>query len=41
MHKTLALVIIDKLLKDGATVHVIDPIAMDECKRHIGDVVMN
>ena len=34
-----ALVVIDKLLKDGATVRVFDPIAMDECKRRIGDVV--
>ena len=39
MREAPALVVIDKLLKDGATVRVFDPIAMDECKRRIGDVV--
>lgn len=39
MRESPALVVIDKLLKDGATVRVFDPIAMDECKRRIGDVV--
>lgn len=39
MRETPALVVIDKLLADGATVRVFDPIAMDECKRRIGDVV--
>ena len=34
-----ALVVIDKLLKIGAQVRVFDPIAMDECKRRIGDSV--
>ena len=40
MREAPALVVIDKLLKDGATVRVFDPIAMDECKRRIGDVVI-
>ena len=39
MREAPALVVIDKLLNDGATVRVFDPIAMDECKRRIGDVV--
>ena len=39
MREAPALVVIDKLLKDGATVRVFDPVAMDECKRRIGDVV--
>ena len=39
MREAPALVVIDKLLTDGATVRVFDPIAMDECKRRIGDVV--
>ena len=39
MREAPALVVIDKLLKDGANVRVFDPIAMDECKRRIGDVV--
>ena len=39
MREAPALVVIDKLLKAGATVRVFDPIAMDECKRRIGDVV--
>jgi UDPglucose 6-dehydrogenase len=39
MREAPALVIIDKLLKDGATIRVFDPIAMDECKRRIGDAV--
>ena len=39
MREAPALVMIDKLLKDGATVRVFDPIAMDECKRRIGDTV--
>ena len=40
MREAPALVIIDKLLKDGATVRVFDPIAMDECRRRIGDSVV-
>ena len=39
MREAPALVVIDKLLKDGATVRVFDPIAMEECKRRIGDTV--
>ena len=39
MREAPSLVVIDKLLKDGATVRVFDPIAMEECKRRIGDVV--
>ena len=39
MREAPALVVIDKLLADGAMVRVFDPIAMDECKRRIGDVV--
>ena len=39
MREAPALVVFDKLLKDGATVRVFDPIAMDECKRRIGDTV--
>ena len=40
MREAPALVVIDKLLKDGAKVRVFDPIAMDECKRRIGDSVI-
>ena len=39
MREAPALVVIDKLLKDGATIRVFDPIAIDECKRRIGDTV--
>ncbi|MBR2114585.1 MAG: UDP-glucose/GDP-mannose dehydrogenase family protein [Prevotella sp.] len=39
MREAPALVVIDKLLNDGASIRVFDPIAMDECKRRIGDVV--
>ena len=39
MREAPALVVIDKLLNDGVKVRVFDPIAMDECKRRIGDVV--
>lgn len=39
MREAPALVVIDKLLKDGANVRVFDPVAMDECKRRIGDTV--
>lgn len=39
MREAPALVVIDKLLKDGAKVRVFDPIAMPECKRRIGGVV--
>ncbi len=39
MREAPALVVIDKLLADDAKVRVFDPIAMEECKRRIGDVV--
>lgn len=39
MREAPALVVIDKLLKDGASVRAFDPVAMDECKRRIGDSV--
>ena len=39
MRESTALVMIDKLLKAGSTLRVYDPIAMDECKRRIGESV--
>lgn len=39
MREAPALVVIKQLLEAGATVKVFDPIAMEECKRRIGDVV--
>ncbi len=39
MREAPALVVIDKLFRDGATIRVFDPVAMDECKRRIGDNV--
>lgn len=39
MREAPSLVVIDLLLKDGCKVKVYDPIAMNECKRRIGDVV--
>ncbi len=39
MREAPALVVIDKLVKSGANVRVFDPVAMDECKRRIGDIV--
>lgn len=40
MREAPALVIIDLLRKAGAEVIVYDPVAMDECKRRIGDSVI-
>ena len=39
MRESTALVMIDKLLAAGCDVRVYDPIAMDECRRRIGDKV--
>lgn len=39
MREAPALVVIDKLIKAAAIVKVYDPIAMDECKRRIGNQV--
>lgn len=40
MREAPALVIIEKLINDGAIVKVYDPVATSECKRRIGDVVL-
>ena len=40
MREAPALVLIDKLVEAGATVKAYDPIAMNECKRRIGDKVL-
>jgi UDPglucose 6-dehydrogenase len=39
MREATSLVTIGKLLESGAKVKVYDPIAMDECKRRLGDAV--
>jgi UDPglucose 6-dehydrogenase len=39
MRDAPSLVLIDSLLKAGCQIAVYDPIAMDECRRRIGDVV--
>ena len=39
MREAPSLVLIDLLTKAGATVRVYDPVAMDECRRRIGDKV--
>ena len=40
MREAPSLVIIDALLREGAEVRVFDPVAMDECRRRIGDRVV-
>ena len=40
MRESTALVMIEKLLEAGCTIRAYDPIAMDECKRRIGDKVI-
>ena len=40
MREASSLVVIDKLLTAGCSVKVYDPIAMDECRRRIGNNVM-
>jgi UDPglucose 6-dehydrogenase len=39
MREAPSLVLINLLLKAGATIRVYDPVAMDECRRRIGDAV--
>ncbi len=39
MRESTALVLIDKLLKAGCQIRAYDPIAMDECRRRLGDVI--
>ncbi|MCR5130314.1 MAG: UDP-glucose/GDP-mannose dehydrogenase family protein [Prevotella sp.] len=39
MRESTALVMIDKLLAAGCQIRVYDPVAMEECKRRIGDAV--
>jgi len=40
MREAPALVVIDRLLESGATVRVFDPVAMEECRRRVGDKVV-
>ncbi len=40
MRESTALVMIEKLTAAGCTVRVYDPIAMDECRRRVGDKVI-
>ena len=40
MREAPALVLIDKLIEAGASVKVYDPVAMDECRRRVGDKVV-
>lgn len=40
MREAPSLILIDLLHKEGVTVKVYDPIAMDECKRRVGDKVI-
>jgi UDPglucose 6-dehydrogenase len=40
MRESTALVMIEKLLDAGCTIRAYDPIAMDECRRRIGDQIV-
>ena len=40
MREATALVTIQLLLEAGCTVKVFDPVAMDECRRRVGDKVI-
>lgn len=40
MREAPSLILIDLLLKAGVTVKVYDPVAMDECRRRVGDKVI-
>lgn len=40
MRESTALIMIHKLIDSGCTVRVYDPIAMDECRRRMGDTVV-
>ena len=40
MREAPALVVIDRLIEAGAVVKVYDPVAMDECRRRVGDSVI-
>lgn len=40
MRESTSLVIIDLLLKEGCKIQVFDPVAMDECRRRVGDVIL-
>ena len=39
MREATSLVTIERLLEAGCRVKVFDPVAMDECRRRVGDVV--
>ena len=40
MREAPSLILIDLLIKAGVTVKVYDPVAMDECRRRVGDKVI-
>lgn len=39
MREAPSLVIIDKMLEQGAQIYAYDPVAMDECRRRIGSII--